>query len=219
MFTRLRLPRLQGQDAISRWLSDYLLSLERKGALAITEATIDGTPIGSTDPDAGTFTTLTATTLLAPHKTTHQSGGSDAIKLDDLAAPDDNTDLNASTSAHGLLRKLSNVSTEFLNGQGNWATPPSAAGGSYTAFTKDLGAARSSGTFDITGLSGLTAEKVVSVVQTAAQISSKGNARDEAEMDQIQVTGYVVDTTTIRAYWQAPSVVVGTYAFAYQVSG
>src|SRR5919204_5528179 len=28
-----------------------------------------------------------------------------AIKLDDLAAPDDNTDLNASTSKHGLLRK------------------------------------------------------------------------------------------------------------------
>lgn len=61
------------------------------------------------------------------HATSHQSGGSDAVKLDDLAAPDDNTDLNASASAHGLLRKLSNVSTEFLNGQGNWATP---AGGS-----------------------------------------------------------------------------------------
>lgn len=46
-----------------------------------------------------------------------------ATKLDDLATPDDNTDLNASTSAHGLLKKLSNVSTEFMNGVGNWATP------------------------------------------------------------------------------------------------
>jgi hypothetical protein len=88
-----------------------------------------------------------------------------------------------------------------------------------TAFTKDLGAARQSGTFDITGLSGLTADKVVTIVQTAAQIASKGNARDESEMDQIKLTGYVVDASTIRAYWQAPSVVVGTYAFAYSVNG
>jgi hypothetical protein len=37
------------------------------------------------------------------HATRHQSGGADAIKLDDLAAPDANTDLNASTTAHGLM--------------------------------------------------------------------------------------------------------------------
>lgn len=87
----------------------------------------------------------------------------------------------------------------------------------YNAFTKDLGTSNRSGTFDITGLAGLTADKPVNVMQTAAQIASKGNARDEPEMDQIQVTGYVVDATTIRCYWQAPSVVVGTYAFAYLV--
>jgi hypothetical protein len=66
------------------------------------------------------------------HATSHQLGGSDAIKLDDLASPDDNTDLNASTSAHGLLKKLDNVSTHFLNGHGAWATPttvPSGAAG------------------------------------------------------------------------------------------
>lgn len=32
----------------------------------------------------------------------------------------DNTTANASTSAHGLLKKLSNVATEFMNGVGNW---------------------------------------------------------------------------------------------------
>lgn len=57
------------------------------------------------------------------HNTSHQTGGTDAIKLDDLAAPDDNTDLNASTAAHGLLKKLSNVVTEFLNGQGAFTVP------------------------------------------------------------------------------------------------
>lgn len=46
-----------------------------------------------------------------------------AIKLDDLATPDDNTDLNASSTRHGLLPKLSNVVTEFLTGTGTWATP------------------------------------------------------------------------------------------------
>jgi len=56
------------------------------------------------------------------HATRHQSGGADDIKLDDLAAPDDNTDLNSSASAHGLLPKLSGVSTEFLNGQGAFAS-------------------------------------------------------------------------------------------------
>jgi len=57
------------------------------------------------------------------HHTTHESGGSDAIKLDDLSAPDNNTDLNATTSAHGLLPILSGNPNEFLNGDGNWADP------------------------------------------------------------------------------------------------
>lgn len=46
-----------------------------------------------------------------------------ASKLDDMAAPDDNTDLNVSTSAHGLCPKLPNDDTKFLNGLGAWAVP------------------------------------------------------------------------------------------------
>lgn len=90
-------------------------------------------------------------------------------------------------------------------------------GGLWHEFTKDLGTDRSSGTFDITGLSGLTADKIVHLVQTASPIASKGNARDEAEFDQIDLTGYVLNASTIRAYWWAPGIVVGDYAFAYQV--
>lgn len=41
----------------------------------------------------------------------------------------DNTTNNASTSAHGFLKKLSNVATEFINGAGNWATPGGSSGG------------------------------------------------------------------------------------------
>lgn len=99
--------------------------------------------------------------------------------------------------------------------------PTGAAGGgglTYTDVTADLGRSDREGTFDITGLAGLTPGKVVNVVQTAAQIASRGDARDEPEMDLITATGYVVDAATIRVYWHAPSVVVGTYAFAYAVS-
>jgi hypothetical protein len=57
------------------------------------------------------------------HASAHGTGGADALKLDDLATPDDNTDLNASTSRHGLLKKLDNDTTHFMRGDGSWAAP------------------------------------------------------------------------------------------------
>lgn len=45
-------------------------------------------------------------------------------KLDDCLAPDDNTDLNASVSAHGLLRKLDGSTSVWLRGDGSWASLP-----------------------------------------------------------------------------------------------
>lgn len=45
-------------------------------------------------------------------------------KLDDWTTPDDNTDLDATITRHGLLPKLSNDADEFLNGLGAWAVPP-----------------------------------------------------------------------------------------------
>lgn len=50
----------------------------------------------------------------------------DGYYLDNFAGVDDNTDLNTSTSAHGLCPKLSGTSTNFLNGIGTFTTPPSA---------------------------------------------------------------------------------------------
>ena len=68
-------------------------------------------------------------------------------KLDDFGAPDDNTDLNATTSAHGLLPKLGGGTTNFLRADGTWAAP--AGGGSsistpkvcYVSTTGDNGTA------------------------------------------------------------------------------
>jgi len=62
------------------------------------------------------------------HAATHQLGGLDAIKLDNLATPDDNADLNASTSAHGLLRKLSGSDLQVLRGDGTWGNSPLTSG-------------------------------------------------------------------------------------------
>jgi hypothetical protein len=67
------------------------------------------------------------------HGTSHESGGGDAIKLDDLAAPDDNTDLDSTTGAHGLLPKLGGGTTNFLRADGSWAAPSGGAPLSNTA--------------------------------------------------------------------------------------
>lgn len=75
--------------------------------------------------NAGNTAWVVVTAALGAHATSHQIGGSDAIKLDDLAAPDDNTDLNASTTKHGLLQKLPGGTTTFLRADGAFA----AAGG------------------------------------------------------------------------------------------
>jgi hypothetical protein len=55
------------------------------------------------------------------HAASHKSGGSDAIKLDELAAPTDITTLNVSTTAHGLQPKLPNNTTTFLRGDGAYS--------------------------------------------------------------------------------------------------
>jgi len=69
----------------------------------------------------------------------HAADGTHTVKLDDLAAPDDNTDLNASSTKHGLLPKLSNVSTEYLDGTGVFSTP--ASDGPKMGAPSDSGAA------------------------------------------------------------------------------
>jgi len=57
-----------------------------------------------------------------------------SIKLDDWNTPDDNTDLNATSTYHGLCPKLSNVASEYLNGQGAWTTP---AGGGNAIYIEE----------------------------------------------------------------------------------
>jgi hypothetical protein len=93
-----------------------------------------------------------------------------------------------------------------------------AGGVGFMHIVQDLGVAHRDGTFDITGLTGLTPGRVVLVQHTAAPVPSKGGAQDEPEMDFVQAVGYVLNATTIRVRWQAPSIVVGDVALAYVVA-
>jgi len=57
---------------------------------------------------------------------TLSSIASTSTKLDDFATPDDNTDLDATTSEHGLMQKYPGGSTTYLREDGTWATPSGA---------------------------------------------------------------------------------------------
>jgi hypothetical protein len=117
------------------------------------------------------------------HSARHESGGADAIKLDDLAAPDDVTDLNASLTAHGLLRKLDNVATNFLNGQGNWAVP---AGGSDATAIHD----------DVSGEIAAIAEKTTPVSADLLLIedSADANAKKRVQIGNLPGGGGSLDS-------------------------
>lgn len=102
---------------------------------------------------------------------------------------------------------------------------PSAAGGSGLTLTEveiNLGATPVlGGNFQITGLTDLTSNKQVMIQQKAAPYTGKGTQYDESEMDQVFCNGYVLNATTIQAYWMAqPSngPVAGNFKFGFAVS-
>jgi len=79
-----------------------------------------------TDLNVADGADVTGSNAPQAHAASHLSAGGDAIKLDDLAAPDDNTHLNVSTSAHGLVPKGTNTGTAFLRDDATWAVPAGA---------------------------------------------------------------------------------------------
>jgi hypothetical protein len=105
-----------------------------------------------------------------------QSGGAQAIKLDDLATPDDNTDLNASTSAHGLLKKLPGDTTTFLRADGSFATP---ASGAEDPVADALGTPDTAFEFETSSLTGLTAIGTADVVDAHTTVPHNLYFRDD----------------------------------------
>ena len=68
---------------------------------------------------------MTDARTASAHATSHKSGGSDPILLDELGTPTDVTTLDTSITAHGLAPKLPNDGNKYLSGTGAWTVPPS----------------------------------------------------------------------------------------------
>jgi len=92
------------------------------------------------------------------------------------------------------------------------------AKGALTTVEKDLGSVpRTSGKFTITGLSGLTTNKPVTITQAVGPYTGKGTRADEAEMDGLSVSAVVTSATEITAYWNSARRVKGNFKFNYFV--
>lgn len=113
------------------------VNLEFRGVNAASGRISVALDAATNEIDIDAVTGTTATTVCAgndarlsdartptAHAASHQAGGGDAMKLDDLAVPDDNTDLDATTARHGLLPKLPGGTTTFLRADGAFAAPP-----------------------------------------------------------------------------------------------
>lgn len=106
---------------------------------------------------------------------------------------------------------------------GNVLINSSSSGGlTFITVEKNLGSlAKKSGTFDITGLSGLTPGKQVLVNQAVAPYTGKGTLSDEASMNLAVASGYVLNATTIRVYWDCGEQgnLKGNVKWNYAISG
>jgi len=98
------------------------------------------------------------------------------VKDSDLSTSDVTTN-NASTTKHGFLKKLSNVSTEFMNGVGDWV---SIAGSPITLLKSGSGTDTTAtatvvDSIAITGLTALDTLKVEVTMSSATQATSAGS--------------------------------------------
>lgn len=102
----------------------------------------------------------------------------------------------------------------------SWQVDSTGGGGSATLTEVEVDLAttkpRDSGSFTISS-SGLTTGKMVSIQKSNGPYTGKGTLADEAEMDVIQVTGKVTDSTTIQCYWSSSTLVKGNHKFHYLV--
>lgn len=76
--------------------------------------------------------------VTSPIQTQLDGKAATSQKLDDFGIPDDNTDLNATTTYHGLLPKLGGGTTDFLRADGTWNAPDSVASDPIWNATGDL---------------------------------------------------------------------------------
>ena len=181
-----------------------------------TTATAVATHVGESDPHAQYLLTAEADTLfLTPaegdaayaglaHATRHKSGGADAIKLDELAAPTDITTLNATVALHGLCPKLGGGTTNFLRADGAWAAPPAGGSGNNGTATIDFGPTpNDSASIAVTGQTDITSAAHVRAWFQRDATAPGGNSADEHEMAAVfcpLVVGNIIDADGFTVY-------------------
>jgi hypothetical protein len=104
---------------LAKSAAGMLLGYDANDVVAINPNTLDVDKVDG--KHAADF--QTAGTVAAHHASHEGAGGgagADKIKLDDLDTPDNNTDLDVSTSRHGLCPKAPNDVTKFLRGDATW---------------------------------------------------------------------------------------------------
>lgn len=76
--------------------------------------------------------------------------------------------------------------------------------------------AQQSGSFSITGLTGLLAFSFVRIWMSTVPGSGQGTLADFTEFEQIQISAEIVNDTSMKCYWIATGPVIGNYKFIYQ---
>jgi hypothetical protein len=136
------------------------------------------------------------------HATSHKSGGSDAIKLDELAEPTDITTLNADTTKHGLMQKYPGGTSTFLRADGTFAAA-GGGGASATTVEKNLGSTPvTRGKFTITDAAISSTSKVM-CWQAPGPYTGKGAQADEAEMAPVRVLSVEPAAGSAVVKWEA----------------
>ena len=118
--------------------------------------------------------------------------------IDSFGEPSDNTNLNSSISAHGLLPKLPGDATKYLDGTGAWRTPlnnSTGGGGGISLSDQVIGISNTA-----LSVSNSTAETDVFTGASlrAGDLGANGQIRIITRFD---LTHYTVCDTTIRVYY------------------
>ena len=160
----------------------------------------------STDDLIDARHTVNIKKTVAANTITLTPSGADTV---DGAASMALTAINSAVTLRAVLGGWIAISGDF--------SASSSSGAAFTQYEANLGSVPvPSGSFTIAG-TGLTTGKPVLIAQAAAAYTGKGTYPDEIEMDQITISGYVQDATTIKCHWGCNTLVRGNVKFNYLV--